>query len=45
MPHVIVELWPGKSESQKARLTYAIVDGVTGTPFDKLTSFFGKHLA
>ena len=25
MPHIIVKLWPGKSEDQKARLTKAIV--------------------
>jgi 4-oxalocrotonate tautomerase len=25
MPHVIVKLWPGKSEHQKMRLTEAIV--------------------
>ena len=25
MPHVIVKLWPGKSEQQKRRLTEAIV--------------------
>lgn len=25
MPHVIVKLWPGKTEEQKARLTDAIV--------------------
>ena len=29
MPHVIVKLWPGKSEEQKARLTDAIVRDVT----------------
>ena len=29
MPHVIVKLWPGKTNEQKARLTDAIVDGVT----------------
>ena len=29
MPHVIVKLWPGKSEEQKARLTKEIVKGVT----------------
>ncbi len=28
MPHVIVKLWPGKSEKQKARLTEAIVKDV-----------------
>ncbi len=28
MPHVIVKLWPGKSEQQKARLTEAIVKDV-----------------
>ena len=28
MPHVIVKLWPGKSERQKARLTEAIVQDV-----------------
>ena len=29
MPHVIVKLWPGKSEQQKARLAEKIVKGVT----------------
>jgi 4-oxalocrotonate tautomerase len=28
MPHVIVKLWPGKSEQQKRRLTDAIVNDV-----------------
>jgi 4-oxalocrotonate tautomerase len=28
MPHVIVKLWPGKSEHQKRRLTDAIVKDV-----------------
>jgi 4-oxalocrotonate tautomerase len=28
MPHVIVKLWPGKSEQQKARLSVAIVKDV-----------------
>jgi 4-oxalocrotonate tautomerase len=28
MPHVIVKLWPGKSEQQKARLTEEIVKDV-----------------
>ena len=28
MPHVIVKLWPGKSERQKRRLTEAIVQDV-----------------
>ena len=28
MPHVIVKLWPGKSEQQKARLAEEIVKGV-----------------
>ncbi len=28
MPHVIVKLWPGKSEQQKKRLTEAIVKDV-----------------
>ena len=28
MPHMIVKLWPGKSEKQKARLTEAIVRDV-----------------
>ncbi len=28
MPHVIVKLWPGKSERQKVRLTEAIVKDV-----------------
>lgn len=29
MPHVIVKLWPGKSEEQKRRLSDAIVQSVT----------------
>jgi 4-oxalocrotonate tautomerase len=29
MPHVIVKLWPGKSEQQKARLAEEIVKDVT----------------
>jgi 4-oxalocrotonate tautomerase len=29
MPHVIVKLWPGKSEQQKARLAEAITKNVT----------------
>ena len=29
MPHVIVKLWPGKSEQQKIRLAEAIVKDVT----------------
>jgi 4-oxalocrotonate tautomerase len=29
MPHVIVKLWPGKSEQQKKRLADAIVKEVT----------------
>ena len=28
MPHVIVKLWPGKSEQQKARLADKIAEGV-----------------
>ena len=28
MPHVIVKLWPGKSEPQKARLVEAITKDV-----------------
>ena len=29
MPHVIVKLWPGKTDSQKQALSAAIVRGVT----------------
>jgi 4-oxalocrotonate tautomerase len=29
MPHVIVKLWPGKSEQQKVRLAEAITKAVT----------------
>lgn len=29
MPHVIVKLWPGKSDDQKRRLSQAITDSVT----------------
>lgn len=28
MPHVIVKLWPGKSDDQKQRLTQIITRGV-----------------
>ena len=28
MPHVIVKLWPGKTERQKTRLTEEIVEDV-----------------
>jgi 4-oxalocrotonate tautomerase len=28
VPHVIVKLWPGKSDAQKQRLTETIVNGV-----------------
>jgi 4-oxalocrotonate tautomerase len=30
MPHVIVKLWPGKSEQQKTRLAQAITKDVMG---------------
>jgi 4-oxalocrotonate tautomerase len=30
MPHVIVKLWPGKSDAQKRELSAAIVRDVTG---------------
>jgi 4-oxalocrotonate tautomerase len=30
MPHVVVKLWPGKSEAQKQALSDAIVRDVTG---------------
>jgi len=29
MPHVIVKLWPGKSERQKTRLAEAITNSIT----------------
>ena len=29
MPHIIVKLWPGKSEEQKQSLADAITDNVT----------------
>jgi 4-oxalocrotonate tautomerase len=29
MPHVIVKLWPGKTEEQKARLAEAITKDIT----------------
>ncbi|MDH0615645.1 MULTISPECIES: tautomerase family protein [unclassified Agrobacterium] len=29
MPHIIVKLWPGKSEAQKQSLADAITDNVT----------------
>ena len=31
MPHIIVKLWPGKSEAQKRELSAAIVRDVTQT--------------
>ena len=31
MPHVIVKLWPGKSEAQKRKLAEAITTAVTST--------------
>ena len=31
MPHVIVKLWPGKSDDQKQRLTETITRGVVDT--------------
>jgi 4-oxalocrotonate tautomerase len=31
MPHVIVKLWPGKSEKQKQEMTDKIVAAVTST--------------
>ena len=31
MPHVIVKLWPGKSDDQKRRLTETITSGVMET--------------
>lgn len=30
MPHIVVKLWPGKSDQQKKQLTEAIVREVTG---------------
>jgi 4-oxalocrotonate tautomerase len=30
MPHIIVKLWPGKSEKQKKQLADAITKNVTG---------------
>jgi 4-oxalocrotonate tautomerase len=31
MPHVIVKLWPGKTEQQKTRLAEQITEAVTDT--------------
>jgi 4-oxalocrotonate tautomerase len=31
VPHVIVKLWPGKSDDQKQRLTETITQGVMNT--------------
>jgi 4-oxalocrotonate tautomerase len=31
MPHVIVKLWPGKSEQQKQKLAQGITDAVTAS--------------
>jgi 4-oxalocrotonate tautomerase len=30
MPHIVVKLWPGKSDEQKQRLSDAIVENVAG---------------
>jgi len=30
MPHIVVKLWPGKSENQKQRLADAITKDVNG---------------
>jgi 4-oxalocrotonate tautomerase len=38
MPHVIVKLWPGKTEEQKAALSQAIADGVMRILGSKETS-------
>ena len=31
MPHVIIKLWPGRTEEQKIDLTNRIVEAVTGS--------------
>lgn len=31
MPHIIVKLWPGKSEGQKQEMTNKIVEAVTSS--------------
>ena len=31
MPHVLVKMWPGKSEEQKARLAERVTEAVTKT--------------
>ncbi len=31
MPHVIVKLWPGKTETQKQEMTDKIVDAITSS--------------
>jgi len=28
MPHVVIKLWPGKTEQEKTKLTHLIVNGV-----------------
>lgn len=38
MPHVIVKLWPGKSEAQKARLAEQIVEAFVSTMQSKEAS-------
>ena len=43
MPHIIVKLWPGKTEQQKQRLTEAIAKDVReifGTPDPYITVAF-----
>lgn len=43
MPHVIVKLWPGKSDQQKRKLTEDIVEAVTrhlGNGLDSISVAF-----
>jgi hypothetical protein len=49
MPHVIVKLWPGKSDQQKQQLAERITSGLIprrDKPISctqNCTHFFGKH--
>jgi NAD(P)-dependent dehydrogenase (short-subunit alcohol dehydrogenase family) len=40
MPHVIVKLWPGKSEQQKTRLAEKITKDVMDATFGRLDAAF-----
>ena len=44
MPHVIVKLWPGKSEQQKARLAEQITEDFRGAGLPLSTQSEFDHL-